>query len=58
MKIDMNVMQYGQWAQQEVWKENIKMDLVFPLTSEVSQRVYLHGAQPQTDQGPSHMMTT
>jgi hypothetical protein len=56
MKIDMNVMPYSQWAQQ-VWNENIKMDLVFPLTSEVSQKVYLHDAQPQRVQGPSHMMT-
>jgi hypothetical protein len=37
--------------------DNIKMHLVFPLTSGVSQQVYLHGAQPQRVQDPSHMRT-
>jgi hypothetical protein len=38
-------------------EDNIKMDLVFPLTSEISRKVYLYGAQPQRIQDPSHMRT-
>jgi hypothetical protein len=39
------------------WKDNIKINLEFPLTSGVSWKVCPHDAQPQRDQGPSQMKT-
>jgi hypothetical protein len=38
-------------------KDNIKVDLLFLLTSEVSHKVYPHDVQQQTTLGPSHMKT-